>query len=148
MRFLQRNIQRSQLCLTVFLVFTCAASAQEKHLRVLERTMLMSYVLLDFATLDQVLADDYIGISQDGTIQNKKQVVEMVRTAAIRLDSIPVSEPKSRLFGNVALLTGIRKYYRAGRLLGVVRYSDVWELRRSSWQCSQSQLTSIIEKKK
>ncbi len=148
MRVLQRHILHSQLCLAAFLVFTCAASAQEKHLRMLEQTMLMSYVLLDFATLNQVLADDYISISQDGTIQNKKQVVEIVKTAAIRLDSIPVSEPRAKLFGNVALLTGVRKYYRAGRLLGVVRYSEVWELRRSSWQCSQSQLTSIAEKKK
>lgn len=110
--------------------------------------MLMSYVLLDFTTLDQMLADDYTNVSHDGAVLTKKQVVEMVKTAAMRVDSIPVSEPKAKLFGNVALLTGIRKYYRAGRLLCVVRYSEIWELHKSSWHCSQTQLTAITDRKK
>jgi hypothetical protein len=136
-------VWRLALSLVLVVAFAGSSFSQEKHLRMLERTMLMSYVLLDFMTLSHLLADDYTAIGYDGTVQTKRQVVESVRSAAIRVDSIPVSEPKSKLFGNVALLTGIRKYYRAGRIVGVVRYSEIWELRRSSWQCSKSQLTAI-----
>ncbi len=120
---------------------------QEKLIKKLEHEMLMAYVMLDFSALNLVYGDEYTSTSYDGTVFTKKQVVEMVKSASLRLDSISVSDSKVKLYGNTAVVSGIRKYHRAGKILGTVRYTEVWVNRAGRWQCVSGQLTSFQEKK-
>jgi hypothetical protein len=119
----------------------------EKLLKNLEHQMLMAYVLLDHSALSAIYADEYTNTSYDGTVFTKREVVDLVKNASLRLDSIPISDSKVKLLGNVAVITGVRKYWRAGKVLGVVRYTEVWINRNNRWQCLSGQLTSVQEKK-
>jgi hypothetical protein len=122
-------------------------NAQEKLLKKLEQEMLMAYVMLDFTALNNVYADEYTNTSYDGTVFTKKQVVEMVKSASLRLDSINVLDSKVKVYGSTAVVSGIRKYHRAGKILGTVRYTEVWVNRNNRWQCVSGQLTSLQERK-
>ena len=150
---------KAEFVKTLFCILACAvllsgrtSSAKaiapaEKLLKKLEQEMLMAYVMLDFSALNQVYGDEYTSTSYDGTVFTKKQVVEMVKSASLRLDSINVSDSKVRLYGNTAVIKGIRKYFRAGKNLGTVRYTEIWVNRGNRWQCVSGQLTSLQEKK-
>lgn len=142
-------VRRFRGCIAVMLVLFPAGNlpAQEKVLRTLEKQVSMAYVMLDFTTLQKLYADEFINVNHDGTLQTKKQIVEMIRMATIRLDSIPVSDSKIRFYGNTAVITGVRTYYRAGKILGVVRYTDVWVNKRNQWQCVSGQLTPVPDRK-
>lgn len=136
----------------VTLLAVCGASAKEfdiieKKLRKLERDMLEAHVMLDFTTLSHIYADEYTYIGNDGTMLTKNQVVEMVKSAAFRVDSIPVSNSRIRVYGSTAVITGIRKFYRAGKLLATTRYTEVWLNRNKRWQCVSGQLTPLQDKK-
>jgi ketosteroid isomerase-like protein len=109
--------------------------------------MLAAYAMLDFQTLTNIYADDFTYISNDGSTMTKARVVEMVRTAAFRVDSITVSDSRLRLYGTTAIITGIRRFYRAGKMLAEARYTEVWLNRNKRWQCVSGQLTPILDKK-
>ncbi len=138
---------RRFVVLALLLLPAANLPAQEKVLRTLEKQILMAYVMLDFTTLQKLYADEFVNINHDGTLQTKKQIVEMIRMATIRLDSIPVSDSQIRFYGNTAIITGIRTFHRAGKILGVVRYTDVWVNKRSQWQCVSGQLTPVPDRK-
>lgn len=118
----------------------------ERKLKKIEKDMLTAHVMLDFSTLAQIYSDDYLYIDDDGSIFTKSQVVELVKLASFRVDSIPVSNSRVRSFGNTAVITGIRKFYRGGKLLATVRYTEVWANRNRRWQCVSGQVTPFQEK--
>ena len=118
----------------------------ERQLRKLESEMLWAYVMLDFSTLGQIYADDFTYIDNSGELMNKSKVVNMVRMASFRVDSIPVSNSRVRVYGNTAVISGVRRFYRAGKMLDEVRYTEVWVNRNRRWQCVSGQLTPIVEK--
>lgn len=140
-----RNVASVLVTLTIIAAHAPAGEwdVNERHLRKLENDLLTAYVMLDFATLNELYADDFLYISNDGVLMNKRGVVEMVKTAMFRVDSIPVSNSRIRLYGNTAIVSGIRKFYRAGKKLAETRYAEVWVNRNRRWQCVSSQLTPI-----
>jgi hypothetical protein len=139
------------LSVAAFLAHSQASATEwditERRLRKLESEMLAAHVTLDFTTLAHMYADEYTYISNDGTMLTKSQVVEIVKTASFRVDSIPVSNSRVRMYGTTAVITGVRKFYRAGKLLATARYTEVWVNRNKRWQCVSGQLTPILEKK-
>jgi hypothetical protein len=143
-----RNVASVLVTLTIIAAHASAGEwdINERQLRKLENDLLTAYVMLDFTTLNELYADDFFYISNDGALMNKRSVVEMVKTAMFRVDSIPVSNSRIRLYGNTAIVSGIRKFYRAGKKLAETRYAEVWVNRNRRWQCVSSQLTPILEK--
>lgn len=119
------------------------ANPTETQLRKLERELLTAYVMLDFVSLERLYADDYTYINDNGELLNKKQVVEMVRTAAFRVDSIVVTNSRIRTYGNTAIISGVRTFHRLGRILNTARYTEVWVNKNRRWQCVSNQLTSL-----
>ncbi|MBX2992803.1 MAG: nuclear transport factor 2 family protein [Bacteroidetes bacterium] len=126
---------------------TLAANPTEIQLRKLERELLTAYVMLDFVSLERLYADDYTYIDDNGELLNKKQVVEMVRTAAFRVDSIVVTNSRIRTYGNTAIISGVRTFHRLGRILNIARYTEVWVNKNRRWQCVSNQLTSLPEQR-
>lgn len=135
---------------SALIMLTCAtlvADPAEKQLRKLEKDLLTAYVMLDFVALERLYADDYTYIDDDGELLTKKQVVHMVRTAAFRVDSIIVTNSRVRLYGNTAVVSGVRTFHRMGRILTVARYTEVWVNKNRRWLCVSGQLTNLPEKK-
>lgn len=134
------------IAVTLLCSATYGSGPAETQLKKVEGELLTAYVMLDFATLEKIYAPDFVNISYDGAVATKKEIVATIRNAVFRVDSIPVSDSRIRIFGSTAIVTGIRKYYRSGIKLNTVRYTEVWIKKGWQWQCVSGQLTMVQDK--
>ena len=59
------------------------------------------------AELAQLLADDYTGITAKGAIQTKEQALANLRSGALQLTAINISDRKVRVYGSTAVVTSV-----------------------------------------
>ena len=55
--------------------------------------------------MDTLLADDFIAITANGTLQSKDQTLQNLKTGALHFKSIDFSDRKVRFYGKTALVT-------------------------------------------
>ena len=60
----------------------------------------------DTATLDRILADDWVGIMPDGKGYAKAVVIANVKSGKATLSSITLDQMTVRVYGNTAVVTG------------------------------------------
>ncbi len=83
----------------------------------------------DAAAMDSLLADDYMAITPNGTLQSKQQTLANLRSGATRFTSIEVSDRKVRFYGTTALVTSRADVSGAsanGDFSGSYRYTRVY----------------------
>ncbi len=61
----------------------------------------------DTKAMDALLAEDYIGISADGTIENKDQTLARLRSRVIHVTYLTISERKVRFYEKTAVVTSL-----------------------------------------
>jgi ketosteroid isomerase-like protein len=71
------------------------------------------------AVLEDLLADDYTGITAKGAIQTKEQAINNLRSGAFQLTALTVSDRKVRIYGSTAVVTS------AAELTGGKKNPDV-----------------------
>jgi len=71
----------------------------------LEQVWRDAIVQRNASALDGLLADDYIAITPNGTLQSKDQTLANLRSGALHLSSIELSDRKVRFYGQTALVT-------------------------------------------
>jgi ketosteroid isomerase-like protein len=59
----------------------------------------------NIAALDALLADDYMSISAYGTLQNKEQALDNVRSGQLHFTALEFSDRKVHFYGTTALVT-------------------------------------------
>lgn len=117
----------------------------EQELMQLERDWSAAYLKHDARAIDQILADDFVGIDGRGIITNKAQEIEEAKTpdlgapspVFIVLDET-VTDMKVRPYGNVAVVNGrtIEKIKSKEKESTIeYRRTTVWVKREGRWQC-------------
>jgi ketosteroid isomerase-like protein len=97
----------------------------------------------DIATIQGLLAGDYIGITASGTIVNKAGLIAEFRKDKNVYESVENSRLDVRLHGNTAVIVGTTK--QRGTEAGgkpfryTYHWTDTWVLRDGQWQCVASQ---------
>lgn len=79
--------------------------------------------------MDALLADDYIAITSNGTLQSKDQALANLKTGALHFSSIDFSDRKVRFYGQTALVTSraeVKGTTAEGDLTGSYRYTRVY----------------------
>jgi ketosteroid isomerase-like protein len=121
--------------------------ARKAELRVaqLERDWSAAFLRHDLATIDRILADDYVGTDGRGIITNKAQELEEARAPRPGDPSPPfvileetVTDLKVRTYGDTAVANGrvIEKIKtKEGAAEIQYRRTTVWVNRRGRWQC-------------
>jgi len=104
----------------------------------------------DAATLNRILADDWIGIDFEGTVMTRAEVLKQVsaHAADTATESTVLGEMKVRVYGNTALVTGKeteKSRYKGEDSSGEYIWTDVFVLRNGRWQAVSSQSTKIVE---
>ncbi len=61
----------------------------------------------DTKAMDALLADDYIGITANGTIEDKHQTLARLRAGGRRITSLTISERKVRFYEKTAVVTSL-----------------------------------------
>ena len=57
------------------------------------------------SSMESLLADDYIAITPNGTLQSKEQTLANLRAGTLRIKSLDFSDRKVRFYGQTALVT-------------------------------------------
>lgn len=79
--------------------------------------------------MDALLADDYIGITSNGTLQSKDQTLQSLKSGTLKLTSIEFSDRKVRFYGKTALVTTRAEVSGSavdGNISGGYRYTRVY----------------------
>lgn len=71
----------------------------------LEQVWRNAIITRDASALDGLLADDYIAITPNGTLQSKDQTLANLRSGTLHFNSIELSDRKVRFYGQTALVT-------------------------------------------
>jgi ketosteroid isomerase-like protein len=59
----------------------------------------------DYAALEGLYAGDYMLVRPDGSVLNKQEVLQDLRSGGLRFHSIELSQTEVRVYGSTALLT-------------------------------------------
>jgi ketosteroid isomerase-like protein len=81
------------------------------------------------SALDDLLADDYIAITPNGTLQSKDQTLANLRAGSLHFNSIEISDRKVRFYGQTALVTSRAEVNGSnpdGDCSGSYRYTRVY----------------------
>jgi ketosteroid isomerase-like protein len=103
----------------------------------------------DIATLSRLVADDYVLVNSDGSVQAKPSYLDDFRRPGFRIERYVVDQPAQMVWGETALvrsrlhLTWTQDGETHDR---VVRIAHVWTRRAGHWQIAYTQLTRVAER--
>lgn len=119
---------------------------EESRLREIDRAWNEAYPKCDVATLDRIIADDWIAIDGAGVVITKSQLLERVAAAPFRFDSHRFDEINLRIFGDAAIVMG----QLSGRVGDgdevcelLQRYTRVYLRRENLWRAVATQVTVV-----
>ena len=87
--------------------------------------------------IDRLLADDYLGIGANGTLETKADVLAMHRSGDLKFAQLNLSDLKIRVYGDTAVVTSKADVTgtRDGRdISGRYRYTRVYSNRGGQWK--------------
>jgi len=149
------------LALGIALLLTAGAMAQpggmprgERHesrheIDQLEETWRDAILHRNSAAMDALLADDYMAITGNGTLQSKDQTLANLRSGAVHFSSIEISDRKVRFYGTTALVTcraEVSGVTPEGEVSGSYRYTRVYVRdERGMWRIVSFEASRIRE---
>jgi ketosteroid isomerase-like protein len=136
----------------------------EQTVKTIDRELSAAIMKGDVATVDRILAEDYVEVTAQGVLQNKADIMAFVRTRAAAPKAISVGpeislqETKLSVYGDIAVWVGLRitKYqhmdYQVAPGSGQLpppditnreRFMKVYVRRAGRWQMVASQTTNV-----
>lgn len=119
----------------------------KKHVEALEEQWRTAQLAGDVATMDRMLADDFIGISMSGQVNTKAQQLDRMRTRKLVVTKIKLSDMKVKLLGNVAIVTSqadVEGTAENGSVKGVYRYTRIYQhLPNGEWKITSFEATRV-----
>jgi len=101
----------------------------------------------DIPAMDKLLSDDYLGISSGGDVLTKAQQLDRMRTRALSLTSLELSDIKIKLVGQIAIVNSLARTTGTSdsvRLDGSFRYTRVYQhLPSGAWKITNFEITRI-----
>ena len=83
----------------------------------------------DALALESLMADEFVGIRSNGTLETKEQTLDRIRSGVTKLASYDVLERKVRFFGPTAVVTSLVQIEGVGpegNMAGAYRYTRVY----------------------
>lgn len=124
------------------------ASDRETILQ-LERDWTQSFVTMDVAANQRIVADDFFGTEPDGRrITKAEMLAELKAEDALESNRLNEDDVKIRFYGTVAVVNGSESWKRksdgkTGRFI----WTDVFVKRNGKWQVVASQDLEVADKK-
>lgn len=100
----------------------------------------------DTAALGEIVADDYLLVNSDSTIQDKASYLADFRKPGFRLDPYVMQAPVLKLWGDAAVTGGLLDltWTQAGeRHTRRLRIAHVWIRDAGRWRLAYTQLTRV-----
>lgn len=91
----------------------------------------------DVAALGRLLADDYLGINPNGTLETKADVLAARRTGQVRISALDPENVKIHVYGETAVVTSrvdVRGQSSGRDISGFYHYTRVYSRREGQWK--------------
>jgi ketosteroid isomerase-like protein len=111
--------------------------AVHKQIESLEMTWRQAVVDNNIQAIDHLLADDYVGITANGTIEDKSQAIAQRKAGTVRVTMLNLDDLKIRLYGDIAVVTSIADVQGVNGerdISGKYRYTRVYNRRLGEWK--------------
>ncbi|HUY81629.1 MAG TPA: nuclear transport factor 2 family protein [Acidobacteriaceae bacterium] len=111
--------------------------AIRKHIEALEMRWREAELTNNVSVMEKLLADDYIGISANGTVETRQETLDAHRAGTMKIQSLNITDLKVRVYGNTAVVTS--KAALLGEngqsdISGNYRYTRVYNKRLGRWK--------------
>jgi ketosteroid isomerase-like protein len=121
----------------------------EQELLKLENEFARAVASNDADALERLLADDWIIVEPDGGMIDKARFLAVIRSGALSHESMESTEPRIRVYGNTAVVTGLTT--SKGKFMGqdftsCERATDIFVKQADRWRCVFTQLTRFTKK--
>lgn len=100
----------------------------------------------DFATLDRIMAAEYILTDPLGNVRGKAESLAALATNEVLFESTKSDNVGVRINGDTAVVTGrstFRGRYKGWSMTGRYQYTDVLVKRSGAWQAVSSHITAL-----
>jgi ketosteroid isomerase-like protein len=124
-----------------------AASGVEKALIQMEKDWANAGITKDAATMERVIADDWVGVDYNGKTLSKAEAIADLKSGASAAKSIELGQLKVRVYGNTAVVNGSdteKSTWKGKDSSGHYVWTDVFVERNGKWQAVSS--TSVKTK--
>jgi len=111
--------------------------AIHKEIEALEQQWREAVISNNVTAMDQLLADDYIGISANGTVETKAQALAQRKAGTVRIKSLDLNDLKVRVYGDTAVVTSraaLEGTNGQSDISGNYRYTRVYNKRLGQWK--------------
>ena len=111
----------------------------ETEIREIERAWAQVAVSGDPAVIEHIFADDFVGVSPEGTQYTKQEFIDDTKANPLGFTSNELNEVKVRFLGNVAIAQGHETFARSDGERGRFVWTDVLVRRDGKWQLVAAQ---------
>jgi ketosteroid isomerase-like protein len=111
--------------------------AIHKEIEALEMQWRQAIVSNDVNEMDHLLADDYIGISANGTVETKAQALAQRKAGTVKISQLDLTDFKVRVYGDTAVVTSqanLSGINGQSDISGNYRYTRVYNRRLGQWK--------------
>lgn len=108
-----------------------------KQIEALEQQWRNALVTNNVGQMDHLLADDYIGITSNGTVETKTQALDQRRAGTVRITKLDLTDTHVRVYGDTAVVTSLADLEGtngASNISGEYRYTRVYARRLGQWK--------------
>ena len=91
----------------------------------------------DVATVNRLLADDYLGINPNGTLETKADALALRRSGTMKISSMDPINMKVRVYGDTAVVTSqvqVEGHDGERDISGRYHYTRVYSHRSGEWK--------------
>ena len=84
----------------------------------------------DFASMDKLLSDEFLGITAGGQVVTKAQQLDRMRARQVEIKRLEISDTKIKISGNLAVVTSLAELDGTSEgvpLRGAFRYTRVYQ---------------------
>jgi ketosteroid isomerase-like protein len=118
----------------------------EDHIQELGQEWTAAELQGDALALDEMLADDFVGIGPRGFMLTKEQWLARYQSGDLRQDSLTWDEVRMRVYGDAAVATGRqtqRGAFQGHAIAGQFRVTQVFVQQGGRWLLAALQLSPI-----
>jgi len=100
----------------------------------------------DIPTLERLVADDYVLVNSNGTVENKQQFLADFNLPGFKIDPYTMEQPVRKVWGDGAVIGGLvhLSWTQDGKhQTRVLRVAYVWAKRDGHWRATYAQVTRV-----
>jgi ketosteroid isomerase-like protein len=134
--------------LSLVLMFACGSASQalavfphhenaHKEIEGLELDWRQAQLTNNVSAVDRLLAEDYLGISSNGTLETKADELARRRSGSLHITHLDLSDIKVRIYGDTAVVTSRADLVGKNGdrdISGRYRYTRVYSNRDGQWR--------------